>query len=171
VVTEKTFLPTRHAAKPYCMSKIHTPSPSCHDGSAWPCTGALCPCICRHHRETSARAGMMSLGSATRMEGLKAATPRRLQIPPLRSCGAPDGMTRVERLRSGSSATRMDRIRDGYSAKTTPVRCSSKKVREKRPSYVQAFLLPACGSVMPGNVVAQCAGPWWQAASAGQWAG
>jgi hypothetical protein len=26
---------------------IHLSGPSCHDGPAWPCTGALCPCICR----------------------------------------------------------------------------------------------------------------------------
>ena len=26
---------------------IHMSAPSCHDGPAWPCTGALCPCICR----------------------------------------------------------------------------------------------------------------------------
>jgi hypothetical protein len=43
---------------------------------------------------------------------------RRLQIPPLRSCGAPVGMTRVGRLRSGRIATRMDGVRSGYSAKT-----------------------------------------------------
>jgi hypothetical protein len=27
--------------------RIHTSAPSCHDGAAWPCTGALYPCICR----------------------------------------------------------------------------------------------------------------------------
>jgi hypothetical protein len=25
----------------YCKGKIHTSAPSCHDGPAWPCTGAL----------------------------------------------------------------------------------------------------------------------------------
>ncbi len=49
---------------------------------------------------------------------LGAATPQRLQIPPLRSSGAPVGMTRVGRLRSGRIATRMDGVRSGYSAKT-----------------------------------------------------
>ncbi len=26
--------------------------PSCHDGSAWLCTNALCACICRHQQGT-----------------------------------------------------------------------------------------------------------------------
>src|ERR1700722_19718224 len=28
-------------------SKLRTSEPSCHDGPAWCCTGALSPCICR----------------------------------------------------------------------------------------------------------------------------
>ncbi len=29
----------------------HRSGPSCHDGPVWPCTGALCPCICRQPPE------------------------------------------------------------------------------------------------------------------------
>jgi len=56
------------------------------------------------------------LPEESRLDGRS--TPRRLQIPPLRSCGAPVGMTRVGRLRSGRIATRIDGVRSGYSAKT-----------------------------------------------------
>jgi hypothetical protein len=36
------------APKPYYLGvSIHMSAPSCLDGPAWPCTGALCPCICR----------------------------------------------------------------------------------------------------------------------------
>jgi hypothetical protein len=44
------------------------------------------------------------------------ATPRRLQIPPLRY--APVGMTRGGRLLFGRVATRMDGVKSGYSATT-----------------------------------------------------
>src|SRR5277367_4533183 len=49
---------------------------------------------------------------------LRAATPGRLQIPPLRSCGAPVGMTRGGQVLSETMATRMDGVKSGYSAKT-----------------------------------------------------
>jgi hypothetical protein len=48
--------------------------------------------------------------------GLRAVTPRRLQIPPLRC--APVGMTRGERLLFGRSATWMEGVRSGYSTAT-----------------------------------------------------
>jgi hypothetical protein len=80
------------------------------------------------------------LPEESRLDGRS--TPRRLQIPPLRSCGAPVGMTRVGRLRSGRIATRMDRIRNRCSAKTAkrpPGHVAlQKKSAKKPPAYVQA---------------------------------
>ena len=55
---------------------------------------------------------------ATWMDGSAAVTPRRLQIPPLRSSGAPVGTTRGGRLLLARLATWMDEISSGYSAKT-----------------------------------------------------
>jgi hypothetical protein len=54
---KKSFFPIDARQKPYyCESKIQTSASSFHDGAAWPCTGALYPCICRHHRgDISAR--------------------------------------------------------------------------------------------------------------------
>jgi hypothetical protein len=46
------------------------------------------------------------------------ATGRRLQIPPLRSFGAPVGMTRIVQLLSGRVASWTDGVKSGYSAKT-----------------------------------------------------
>ena len=61
------------------------------------------------------------------MDGVRAATPQQLQIPPLRC--APVGMTRVGRLLSGRMATWMDGVKSGYSAATAdpsaPLRCGS----------------------------------------------
>ena len=50
------------------------------------------------------------------MDGVRAATPQQLQIPPLRC--APVGMTRVGWLLSGRMATWMDGVKSGYSAAT-----------------------------------------------------
>jgi hypothetical protein len=36
----------------YCVSKIQMSERSFHDASAWPCTGALCPCTAAHHRKS-----------------------------------------------------------------------------------------------------------------------
>jgi hypothetical protein len=53
---------------------------------------------------------------ATWMEGVRAATPQQLQIPPLRF--APVGMTRGEWLLTARMATWMEGIRCGYAAAT-----------------------------------------------------
>jgi hypothetical protein len=42
-------LSTRSNNRPILISKILMSGPSCHDRPAWPCIGALCPCIRRHH--------------------------------------------------------------------------------------------------------------------------
>ncbi len=47
----KSSLPIDAARKPYyCGSK--NSGPSCHDDPAWPCPGALRPCICRQPPES-----------------------------------------------------------------------------------------------------------------------
>jgi hypothetical protein len=63
MVTKEMLYPSLLCAvqKPYyCRGKIHTSAPSYYDGAAWPCTGALYPCICRRHRGTSALVSMMT---------------------------------------------------------------------------------------------------------------
>ena len=50
----KSSFPIDAARKPYyCGSKnSHISGPSYHDDPAWPCPGALCPCICRQPPES-----------------------------------------------------------------------------------------------------------------------
>jgi hypothetical protein len=57
MVTKEILYSLEAGQKPYyCENKIQTPEPSCHGGSAWPCTGALCPCTAVTTNETSALA-------------------------------------------------------------------------------------------------------------------
>jgi hypothetical protein len=63
-----------------------------------------------------------------------------LQIPPLRSCGAPVGMTRRGRWLSGRMATWMDGVKSGYSAKTadpstTLLRSSGRDDKERAVAF------------------------------------
>ena len=48
------FLPlsTRSKNRTTVEVSIHMSEPSCHDGSVWPCNGALCPCIAASYRES-----------------------------------------------------------------------------------------------------------------------
>jgi len=46
---------TRPKSRTTVEVEIHTSAPSCHDGLAWPCTGALYPCICRQPAEKHQR--------------------------------------------------------------------------------------------------------------------
>jgi hypothetical protein len=69
-------------------------------------------------RDDKGRGNYFSGGWRIGWTELRAATPRRLQIRPLRSCGAPLGMTRRGQLLSGRVATWMDGVKSGYSAKT-----------------------------------------------------
>jgi hypothetical protein len=48
----------------YCESKIQTSEPSCHDGSARHCTGALCPCIAANHQGNISACQPDDLGAA-----------------------------------------------------------------------------------------------------------
>src|ERR1700742_1219742 len=45
-------LSTRPENRTNVELRIHLSAPSCHDGPAWPCTGALCPCTAANHRES-----------------------------------------------------------------------------------------------------------------------
>src|SRR5271155_3256560 len=74
----------------------------------------------RLRSEAKSISALLSKTETQGMCGLefRAATPRRLQIPPLRSCGAPVGMTRGGQVLSEKMATRMDGVKSGYSAKT-----------------------------------------------------
>src|SRR5277367_1334716 len=77
---------------------------------------------------------------------LRAATPRRLQIPPLRSCGAPVGMTRGAQLLSEKMATWMDGVKSGYSAKTAdPLRsCGAPVGMTRGEGWPRLELLAGC---------------------------
>jgi hypothetical protein len=58
LVTKKFW--TRPKNRTNVEVSIHTSAPSCHDGPAWPCTGALYPCICREPPgKASAPVGMI----------------------------------------------------------------------------------------------------------------
>lgn len=54
---QKNLLPlsTRPKNRTTVEVSIHTSAPSCHDGPAWPCTGAFYPCICRQPPEKHQR--------------------------------------------------------------------------------------------------------------------
>jgi len=45
-------LSTRPQSRTTVGVDIHISAPSWHDGPAWRCTGALCPCICRQSRRS-----------------------------------------------------------------------------------------------------------------------
>jgi hypothetical protein len=49
LITKKIW--TRRQNRTTVGASIHTSAPSCHDGPAWSCTGALYPCICRQPPE------------------------------------------------------------------------------------------------------------------------
>jgi hypothetical protein len=73
------------------------------------------------------------LPEESRLDGRS--TPRRLQIPPLRSCGAPVDKGRAVTFRK--IATRMDGVRSGYSAKTAdPLRSCGAPVGMTRVGHL-----------------------------------
>jgi hypothetical protein len=82
--------------------------------------------------------------------------PRQLRIPPLRSCGAPVGMTRGEWLPTGRMATWMERIRNGYSAKDCVLQTGRQSMVSMKPAACRGN---ACLFGMGPPVYAAAGGP------------